>query len=308
MVSGKQGFGEGRVDTVFVDRAVPSGGIEQRASGGIQQPQQEVRREEGSGGVATPRLPIPIPIPIIIPHKKTKVVQDTTLQDSVRTLEAENQKLRHEADSLKNDTTPMGVYRANAGLLDTTALPPGVRPEDYAFILNDLLAERIATLERYIEVMDDKGSASETDSLQRRIAMMDVELEKLRGKGEATSDGAALASPPGKGETLMDSVSFSLGSSKVGSADRTRLLAMGKRIAAGKVERVLVTGQTDRSGNPALNLQLSQKRADAVKRVLVEAGVPSATITAKGLGEKLAQDVHNESERIVVVQAVLPAK
>lgn len=71
---------------------------------------------------------------------------------------------------------------------------------------------------------------------------------------------------------------------------------------------MLVTGQTDRSGDRAYNLQLSQKRADAVKRILAEAGVPSASIIAKGLGDELARDVHNESERIVVVQVVKPAK
>ena len=68
---------------------------------------------------------------------------------------------------------------------------------------------------------------------------------------------------------------------------------------------MLVTGQTDRSGNAAFNKRLSQDRADAVKRVLVEAGVPIGVITAKGLGEQLAQHAYDESERVVVVQAVM---
>jgi OOP family OmpA-OmpF porin len=69
---------------------------------------------------------------------------------------------------------------------------------------------------------------------------------------------------------------------------------------------VLVTGTTDKSGDAGFNLRLSQERADAVKRVLVEAGVPIGSITAKGLGERLARHVYDESERVVVVQAIIP--
>ncbi len=301
----KQSEGQqGRVDTVYVDRPVPTTRSEPAAPTSTQQPQQVIIRQESSGSKET--RTVPIPIPIVIPSNKTKVVQDPALQDSLNRMAASNKKLQHIADSLRGDTSALGVYRRSAVPIDTTPIPPGVRPEDYAFILNDLLAARIATLERYIEVMDDKGSAADTDSLKQRIAAMDGELEKLRSKGKATKDGAATA--PGMGQNLMDSISFSSGSSRVGSEERAHLLKMGKQIASGKIERVLVTGQTDRSGDPAFNLQLSQKRADAVKQVLVEAGVPVGIISAKGLGDKLAQHTHNESERVVVVQLVMPAK
>ncbi|MEO7080589.1 MAG: OmpA family protein, partial [Flavobacteriales bacterium] len=300
----KQSESQGRVDTVYVDRPVPTKRSETATPTSTQQPQQVIIRQEASGSKDT--RTVPLPIPIVIPNNQTKVVQDPALQDSLRRMEAENQRLRHLSDSLRGDTSALGVHRRSAVPVGTTPLPPGVRPDDYAFMLNDLLAARIATLERYIEVMDNKGSAAETDSLKQRIAAMDGELEKLRSKRKATKDGAATT--PGPGQTLMDTISFSIGSSRVGSEERAHLLKMGKQIASGKIERVLVTGQTDRSGDPAFNLQLSQKRADAVKQVLVEAGVPVGIISAKGLGDKLAQHTHHESERVVVVQLVMPAK
>ncbi|MDR1007447.1 MAG: OmpA family protein [Campylobacteraceae bacterium] len=49
--------------------------------------------------------------------------------------------------------------------------------------------------------------------------------------------------------------------------------------------KVLVKGHTDSTGSDSYNLQLSQKRADAVKVELTEKGVAEDRIAAKGYGE-----------------------
>lgn len=48
-----------------------------------------------------------------------------------------------------------------------------------------------------------------------------------------------------------------------------------------------LTGATSSEGSEAHNQQLSQQRAEAVEKVLVEFGVPESRITAKGVGEFL---------------------
>lgn len=48
-------------------------------------------------------------------------------------------------------------------------------------------------------------------------------------------------------------------------------------------ELVLVTGHTDRIGARDYNINLSQRRADAVKNYLVSAGIPAARITSRGV-------------------------
>ena len=48
--------------------------------------------------------------------------------------------------------------------------------------------------------------------------------------------------------------------------------------------RILIEGHTDSQGSDAHNLTLSAKRADAVSRWLIEAGVPKSQLGSKGLG------------------------
>ena len=56
------------------------------------------------------------------------------------------------------------------------------------------------------------------------------------------------------------------------------------RIAGVDIEVILSTGYADRLGKDAYNLQLSQKRADAVKAYLVSKGVDASLIKSEGKG------------------------
>jgi OOP family OmpA-OmpF porin len=45
-----------------------------------------------------------------------------------------------------------------------------------------------------------------------------------------------------------------------------------------------IAGNTDNVGNPAANMSLSQRRAEAVRDGLVQAGVNPSMLTARGYG------------------------
>jgi OOP family OmpA-OmpF porin len=60
---------------------------------------------------------------------------------------------------------------------------------------------------------------------------------------------------------------------------------IGKMKEYPQIELLLVTGHADRIGSDAYNLQLSQRRADAVKDYLVEQGVDPARIQTASKGE-----------------------
>jgi OmpA-OmpF porin, OOP family len=73
-----------------------------------------------------------------------------------------------------------------------------------------------------------------------------------------------------------------------------------------------IDGHTDNSGNPQHNLDLSQKRADAVKSVLVSMGIDPSRLSTKGLGD--TQPISDNStvegkadnRRVVFVKTSVP--
>ena len=55
--------------------------------------------------------------------------------------------------------------------------------------------------------------------------------------------------------------------------------------ASGKPIRLQIGGYTDSSGDPAVNIRLSEKRAQAVRSYLIQHGVPADTLSAEGFGD-----------------------
>jgi OOP family OmpA-OmpF porin len=81
-------------------------------------------------------------------------------------------------------------------------------------------------------------------------------------------------------------IHFPTGSAEVPPASRALLqqaAALFKQLPPGTV--VEIGGHTDNTGDPNANLSLSQARADAVRNVLVQAGVNPAMLVAKGFGD-----------------------
>lgn len=79
------------------------------------------------------------------------------------------------------------------------------------------------------------------------------------------------------------------------TADAATVLdAIAARLLGVAGVRITVEGHTDSDGDPAVNLTLSQQRADAVRLALIERGLDGSTISAQGFG----------SERPVLVAGV----
>ncbi|MDP9198320.1 MAG: OmpA family protein [Pseudomonadota bacterium] len=71
---------------------------------------------------------------------------------------------------------------------------------------------------------------------------------------------------------------------------------------------VVVEGHTDSVGSDAYNQALSQRRADAARDYLIQAGLPAALVTARGMGEGSPTDSNETEEgrhnnRRVVIKA-----
>ena len=65
--------------------------------------------------------------------------------------------------------------------------------------------------------------------------------------------------------------------------------------------KVVVNGYTDTAGDASYNLDLSQRRANTVKALMVDAGVPESQITAVGMGEDATYDTDEQNRRVEIV-------
>lgn len=113
-----------------------------------------------------------------------------------------------------------------------------------------------------------------------RMAAQERELrQSLAGTGAAiTNTGSDLR------VVLPESVTFRTGSSVVDAGFRPALRTVAESLRRYPNSAVRVVGHTDNVGSAALNNQLSQDRALAVARILIENGVRGDRIVVSGRG------------------------
>jgi len=135
------------------------------------------------------------------------------------------------------------------------------------------------------------------------------EQRKEDGGAVVRSDGARLVeAQPGQPETQAAPVAgsadgrsegidirFAFARWELSEAARAELLPVVEKLQKNPKLTVRLEGYTDSSGVRDKNLQLSQKRVDAVRRFLVEKGVEAARIRAAALGQ--LPDGGTEEER-----------
>ncbi len=100
--------------------------------------------------------------------------------------------------------------------------------------------------------------------------------------GTILSATAQAADCPGA-EYGIQVLTFDVGSTKVSAEGRAKL----EKFADTAKHRTLVcvVGQADKQGDKATNERLARERAVAVKKILIEFGVPERTIETRSRGE-----------------------
>jgi OOP family OmpA-OmpF porin len=77
---------------------------------------------------------------------------------------------------------------------------------------------------------------------------------------------------------------FAFGKSTLQAAAVAELDVLVTKLKGAKVQKIAVTGHTDRLGSAALNKALAQKRAAAVRKYLISKGIDKSLIQAVGMG------------------------
>jgi outer membrane protein OmpA-like peptidoglycan-associated protein len=126
-----------------------------------------------------------------------------------------------------------------------------------------------------VRAADADTRAADAD---RRLKTMQLELAKWAAIKEE---------PRGVVITLSGSVLFASDKSTLLPEARTRLGHVTAALMETKERRLHIEGYTDSQGKDAYNVDLSQRRADAVRTYLVSEGYPPDLIVAHGAGKTM---------------------
>ncbi len=162
---------------------------------------------------------------------------------------------------------------------------------------NLMTAEQIAA--------EEKRRAGESDAKAAVSAAQAAEANKRAAEADARMKAAQLElatfaaikqEPRGVVITLSGSVLFASDKSALLPAAKNRLNQVSAALLETKDRRLDVQGFTDSQGKDAYNVDLSQKRADAVRLHLIANGYPADLVTATGNGKASPIADNNSAE------------
>jgi outer membrane protein OmpA-like peptidoglycan-associated protein len=159
---------------------------------------------------------------------------------------------------------------------------------DYRKEQSDALSE---TRENLSQTRKDL-SASEHNGEMTKEQLATEKKARLSAEQRAADAMAALAKlaevkeePRGMVITLSGSVLFRSGKADLLPEARSRLDQVAEVLLTTRERHLIVEGHTDSQGSESYNMDLSQRRADAVRSYLVQRDYQADRIQANGLGE-----------------------
>jgi outer membrane protein OmpA-like peptidoglycan-associated protein len=127
-----------------------------------------------------------------------------------------------------------------------------------------------------LSAIEDQANSERQARIAAEQRMTDA-LSKIRDlKAEQSARGLVL--------TISGSVLFASGKSQILPTAQERLRSVAEALKDDQ-RPILIVGHTDSTGKTDMNQQLSEKRADAVKKFLIQRGIPDERLRTMGMGE-----------------------
>ena len=132
---------------------------------------------------------------------------------------------------------------------------------------------------------------AETQNAQAQAAQAQQETQRLAAQLENMQ-----AAQTERGIVLtLDDVLFDTGRAELKSGAQRSLAQLADFLEKNPERQVQVEGFTDSQGADEYNLQLSQRRADAVAEAIVQRGIDAQRVRAKGYGEEYPVATNNNA-------------
>lgn len=136
------------------------------------------------------------------------------------------------------------------------------------------------------------------EDIEDRIVGLELEVsEKLKAPIVETENPLAKLSELA-GKNL--SISFARNSALLGQEHYVLLNEVFEQLARLPEDRVLITGYTDASGPPSVNLKLSEQRAKAVRNYLLRRGIPAERLMVNYYGDSRSTGSSPEERRVEI--------
>lgn len=163
------------------------------------------------------------------------------------------------------------IADADKSTADTQAQRAGI-------VIESRTREAEAQRNSALQARDDAAAAqAQADAARSRAASLESQLADLKAK--ETERGMVLT----LGDVLFDTGKATLTPGAARTVDQ-----LATFLATNPGRRVLIEGYTDSTGSDSTNLELSQRRADAVRAALAQRGIGADRVDTRGLGEAYA--------------------
>lgn len=194
-------------------------------------------------------------------------------------------ELRHQEEALRSTTEQTAAQRRQAAAEMAklrSNLAEARADADAAALAAEAERQRLAEERRVSEMR-----AAELARLQLEQEQLRKQQEETQTRLSATLGELAEVREEARGLiiSLSGSIYFDVDETEVRPEMHSRLVEIAKALAAVDRGTLLIEGHTDSDGAAEYNQQLSELRAEAVRRILVEAGVASDRVRAVGYGE-----------------------
>ena len=205
---------------------------------------------------------------------------------------AQAEVLMEQASQLDRDQIMLEASRRDAELArreaDRLRVQTLAREEEAQRLAESVEAERLAAEQSAANAQATSSQAlklADARAHETELARKEAELAAALAADSLEADAASPPARQAGNRTIytLPGSAFASGSVQPSAPAQASL----RRLAAdiGKRKSVRIEAHTDSQGADAANLTLSQKRADAVRQVLLTAGVSAARLTAVGKGE-----------------------